>query len=176
MEVVGSPGTFFTDRGTEFCGKAFKKFLEKNFIIQRISQSPDVKAANAERLNRTLKTRIWKYFTKCKKFRYMNVLQSMAHTINTSYTATICCQPADVTMENESKIRERLFGPSTLKQSKTPNYKFKVGDEVRIAKEKGKFEKGYLPNFTQEIFFYSAELVKAIPEDDEPRRRRLHYK
>ena len=33
--------------------------------------------------------------------------------------------------------------------------KFLVGDFVRISKEKGKFGKGYLPNFTEEIFVIS---------------------
>ena len=100
----------------------------------------------------------------------------------------------EVTKENEKIIRERLYG--SLRNRKPTKFKFKVGDQVRISKEKGKFEKGYLPNFTQEIFkineciprdppvyriidqngeeiegiFYTQELVKA--EEDAPRPKR----
>ena len=71
-------------------------------------------------------------------------------------------------------------------------YKFEVGDQVRIGKMKRTFEKGYLPNFSKEIFtvsqqiprqpsvyklkdydqeelsrtFYNEELQKVIKEDD----------
>jgi hypothetical protein len=40
-------------------------------------------------------------------------------------------------------------------------YKFKIGDQVRISKVKRTFEKGYLPNFSKEIFAIS----KQIPRD-----------
>ena len=76
--------------------------------------------------------------------------------------------------------------------SERPNYKFKIGDQVRISKIKRTFEKGYLPNFSKEIFtitkqtprnpvvyklkdydgeelkgtFYEKELQKVIKEDD----------
>ena len=40
-------------------------------------------------------------------------------------------------------------------------YKFNIGDQVRISKIKRTFEKGYLPNFSEEIFNVS----KQIPRD-----------
>ena len=45
--------------------------------------------------------------------------------------------------------------------SKKVKYKFKIGDQVRISKIKRKFEKGYLPNFSKEIFTIS----KQVPRD-----------
>ena len=36
--------------------------------------------------------------------------------------------------------------------SKSAKPKFKIGDKVRINKTKRTFDKGYLPNWTQEIF------------------------
>ena len=71
-------------------------------------------------------------------------------------------------------------------------YKFKIGDQVRISNIKRKFEKGYLPNYSKEIFavsktvprnpavyklkdydgeelkgtFYDKELQKVIKHDD----------
>ena len=44
---------------------------------------------------------------------------------------------------------------------KNVKYKFKIHDQVRISKIKRKFEKGYLPNFSKEIFTIS----KQVPRD-----------
>ena len=39
-------------------------------------------------------------------------------------------------------------------------YKFKIGDQVRISKIKRKFEKGYLPNYSKEIFTVSKKVPR----------------
>ena len=65
-----------------------------------------------------------------------------------------------MTQNNEDAIRGRLRGLPTnerhmrskKKKKKTKPFRFHEGDRVRIAKEKSKFEKGYLPNFQQEVF------------------------
>ena len=44
---------------------------------------------------------------------------------------------------------------------KHPKYKFKIGDQVRISKIKRTFDKGYLPNFSKEIFTVN----KQVPRD-----------
>jgi hypothetical protein len=51
--------------------------------------------------------------------------------------------------ENKMKIIENLYGDveNTNKKSK-----FKIGDRVRIYSYKQKFDKGYKPNWTKEIF------------------------
>ena len=50
---------------------------------------------------------------------------------------------------NESELRERQ--EQRVQVSKTAP-KLKVGDFVRLSTVKGTFEKGYLPNWTREIF------------------------
>ena len=63
------PWWLFTDRGKEFLGKPFQDLMEKKMIIHYVASSfPDVKCPNVERYNRTLKTRLWKYFTQRKTF------------------------------------------------------------------------------------------------------------
>ena len=37
-------------------------------------------------------------------------------------------------------------------RSRTARSKFRIGDQVRIAKSKRHFEKGYTPNWTEEVF------------------------
>ena len=55
--------------------------------------------------------------------------------------------PNKVTKANENRIRNRLY-----KKPSTRLPKFKVGQYVRIAKQRGTLQKGYEPRWTEEIF------------------------
>ena len=62
------------------------------------------------------------------------------------------------------ELRERLYGDEYSSRRKQP--KFKVGDAVKISREKGVFSKGYHPNYTMETF-----KIQTVKESDPP-----HYK
>ena len=150
---------FTTDMGMEFKGKPFQEMLQRHDIQPRYATSPDVKCAIVERYIRTLKTRIWRYFTQHKTLNYVKPLSSIVSAINNSYHRTIGCAPAKVTKANEKKIWEHLYGGE-----KPPvRAVFKPGDQVRITKEKGKLTKGYLPNFTAETFVVTKILKNRRP-------------
>ncbi len=144
------PWWLLMDRGWEFISKPFKDLMQEELIIHYTTLSPDVKAGNAEHYICTLKTRLWKYFTRQKTFCYLDVLQSLVRAINNSYTDTLGCRPVDVMQKNEHSIRQRLYSDKELASSS--RYRFNVSDKVRIAKERSVFQKGYLPNFTEEVF------------------------
>ncbi len=126
------------------------------------TESPDVKAVNAEQYIWTLKSRLWKYFTNKKTFRYLDACQSIVWAINKTYTKTIRCRLIDVMQKNEKEIRECLYGEKSKKT--TTCFEYNIGDKVRIAKEKILFKKGYLPNYTEEVF----EIMKCIPRQPIP--------
>ena len=50
----------------------------------------------------------------------------------------------------KKKVFAKLFGKEILKKRQKP--KFEVGDKVRIGRKKKRFEKGFTPNWTEEIF------------------------
>ena len=54
--------------------------------------------------------------------------------------------------ENQSKIRLRYYKRYRKAGLKRQKAKFKVGDTVRIWKNRGKFHRGYMENFTREHF------------------------
>ena len=57
----------------------------------------------------------------------------------------------NVTEQNEKKLLFSVYKNYNMKQAvKKP--KLKEGDKVRISKFKHVFEKGYMPNWTTEIF------------------------
>lgn len=140
-----------TDKGKEFIGKEMQDFLKKKGISFRVVRSPDTKAAIAERLVRTIKERIWRYFTHKNTRRYVDILQKIAEAYNHSKHSGTKMEPAAVTMYNASIARENLnnrYGNST----RTKKPKYSVGDLVRVSRAKNVFAKGYESGWTLELF------------------------
>ena len=63
------PETFHTDKGTEFINRKFQTFLKKHNIRFFTTQN-ETKVSIVERFNRTLKTKMWKYFTANNTLKY----------------------------------------------------------------------------------------------------------
>ena len=138
-----------TDKGKEFLNATFQRRLAELNIQFYVSQNDDIKTSVVERFNRTFKTKMWKYFTHNSTTHYVDVLDDLLHSYNRTRLRTIGCAPIEVTKENESTIRERMYGKEV--DSKSPA-KFKIGDKVRISKTRRAFDKGCLSNWTKEIF------------------------
>src|SRR6266568_2007344 len=64
------PNFLQTDKGTEFLNSTFQRLLEENEIKFYTSQNEDIKCAVVERFNRTLKSRMFCYFTHKNTSRY----------------------------------------------------------------------------------------------------------
>ena len=152
------PWKLTTDRGLEFKGAPFQTFLKSEEIYHRYSNSPEIKCAVAERYIRTLKSRIWKYFTRNNTKRYLDVLPDIVKSINNSYHRTLKRTPASVNQGNQTEVWKSLY---ETKQSVKP--RFKLGDNVRISREKHVLSKGYRPNYTSEVFVISKILRRQPP-------------
>lgn len=142
------PLSLQTDKGREFLNKEFQSFLDQHDIHFFTSENPETKASVVERFQRTLKTRMWKYFTHHKTRRYVDVLQQLVKAYNKRFHRSIGRAPDQVSPENEHEVTEALYG----KQPKNHLSDLKVGEVVRINKTKRTFDKGYLPNWTTEVF------------------------
>src|SRR5699024_3516115 len=147
-----------TDLVKEFYNKDVKKLFKENNIIH-FSTHSNVKASIVERFNRTLKEKMWKYFTENKTNKWIDILDSLLENYNSSYHRSIKMSPLLASnKENSSQVENNLYGNIKNIEMKKPRYK--VGDKVRINKYKSIFAKGYLPNYTSEIFIIS-EVVKS---------------
>ena len=111
------------------------------------THNEETKASIVERFDRTLKTRMWRYFTKTQSVRYVDVLQAFMRSYNDTYHRSIGMAPSEVTSTNQETVWQRLYGHESVG---TP--KFRVGNRVRIGKAKRHFEKGYMANWTEELF------------------------
>jgi transposase InsO family protein len=137
-----------TDKGTEFLNRPFQKFLKDHNVSFFTTENEDIKASIAERFNRTIKTKMWKYFTRHDTLVYHNILSDLVWSYNHTYHRSIKTQPASVNTKNQEVIWQRLYAHDRP----VPSFKFRVGDHVRISKARRTFKKGYLPNWTREIF------------------------
>lgn len=139
-----------TDKGKEFVARPMQKFLKENDIRFRVARNPDVKAAVVERFNRTLKERMWRYFTHKNTRRYVDVLQNIVSAYNHTRHSSTKMQPAIVTRENARTARENIARRWNTKRERKAKYR--VGDLVRISRAKAAFEKGYEAKWSDEIF------------------------
>lgn len=105
-----------TDKGSEYVNSTFQKMLTKHKIRWYSSENDDIKAACVERFNRTLKERIYRYFTYKNTNRYVDVLPDILHSYNSTWHRSIGMAPVEVTKENEPEVAARLY-PLNLKNS-----------------------------------------------------------
>ena len=110
-----------TDRGKEFYNRPFQSFL-KQHNIHHFSTEGDAKASNVERFNRTLKGRMFRYFTAANTLRFDKVLPSLVQGYNASYHRSIGMAPQDVTRRNERAVWRRLFGGPKMGKEKTSSF------------------------------------------------------
>lgn len=140
-----------TDAGKEFTNNLFQNFL-KSKSIYFFTTHNTTKASVVERFNRTLKTKMYKYFTEMNTKRYIDTIAKLMESYNRTWHRSIKMEPVAVTVDNQNQVRETLYGHDT---KNTAEPQFKLGDTVRVSKSKLRFEKGYEQNWTREIFTIS---------------------
>ena len=148
------PKKLWVDNGSEFYNKTFKKWLNDN-NIEMYSTFNEGKAVVIERFNRTLKNKMFEYFTANGTYRYIDILSSLIDEYNNNKHSSTKLSPNELYKLSEGKAKK--IKKNNKKSHLLPlSYDFKIGDKVRISKFKRKFEKGYTPNWTEEIFIIYA--------------------
>ena len=153
------PKRIQTDQGKEFENRHVRTLFDQHGI-ELFSVKSAYKAALVERFNRTLKHRLWRYFTSKFTSKWTDVLQDAVHAYNHSVHRMIGRKPAEVDASVVDELRDKM-----QQRTKPPRGKndIKIGDKVRISKVKSVFAKGYLPNWTEEIFTVADIDDKATP-------------
>ena len=132
----GASNTLQTDKGSEFLNQPLQKLLKDHGVHHFATHYEETKTIIVERFNRTLKTRMWRYFTKKQLFRYVDVLQAFMRSYNDTYHRSIGMAPSELNNTNQGTVWQRVCCHEC---GGTP--KFGVGDRVRITKAKRHFEK-----------------------------------
>jgi len=146
-ELEHYPNTLITDEGLEFYNKNVREVLDK-FAIHHYSIKSKMKASVVERVIRTIKEKLEKYFYKNKTKKWIDVLQQFVDNYNNTPHRSIGMAPGNVHDDNAKEVFENLF-PDIHLEAKP---RLKVGDIVRILKEKTVFEKGYVQSWSDNCF------------------------
>ena len=82
-----------TDKGTEFINRVFQKFLKEHDMHFFTTYNEETKASILESVNRTLKSKMWKYFTHRETLTYVDVLSEMVASYNHTVHRTLGIPP-----------------------------------------------------------------------------------
>tara|TARA_B110000037_G_scaffold215026_1_gene271818 strand:- start:413 stop:1318 length:906 start_codon:yes stop_codon:yes gene_type:complete len=139
------PKLIQADQGTEFFNKDVKRMLEA-FGPKLYHTYTDKKAAIVERVQRTLRGRLGRLFTKRKNFKWIDKIDDIVTAYNNSHHRSIDMKPAEVDQHHIAN----LFFKSIPDSKKTK--KFSTEENVRILVKKGQFTKEFEKSWTEEIF------------------------
>lgn len=146
-----------SDKGREFKNHLFTSFLKQMGIKQQFPKVLSLqKAAVIERFNRTLKEKLFKYYTFKKNKRFVDIIQPLVNTYNNTVHSTIKMKPNEVNSNNVLQVYENTHG--RFMNEKKQKQKFNENDYIRIVRKKSRLEHGYTQTYTKEIF----QILKVI--------------
>jgi transposase InsO family protein len=133
-----------SDNGTEFLNKSFQGLL-KSVNVRHITV--DVgnhrRQGIVERFNKTIENLISRYQESRNTNRYIEILDNLVYNYNHSYHRAINETPKNKYNMNLNSGFIKAF---------QFNNQIKIGDRVRILKDKMTFQKGYEPIFSKTIY------------------------
>ena len=134
----------FVDKGRKFYNKDVQK------LDEIYSTENEEKSCVIERDKKTIKEKMFKYFSANNTRKYVDVLVLLVDEYNNTINSSIKLTPKEASRrENENKVWRNLypeFGGNTL----IP--KCSIGDHVRITKQTNLFDKGHTQSWTEEVF------------------------
>lgn len=146
----------FTDMGLEFTGRAFQDLMKKHGITHYVSRTRR-KSYMCERVIRTIKTLVFKFFSQENSKRYLEVLPKIVKAYNNTPHSSHGYKPSSIKASDIDDVFFKLF--SRIAQKPIPPPKFQIGDTVRIAKNRLTFQKGYEQSLTDQVF----KVVEHVP-------------
>ena len=171
---LNKPTFLRSDRGKEYGDRASKYM--KNQGVKHIVTSEHSKANYAECVIRTLKTKLGRYMNYNKTHRWIDILEDITHSYNSTYHGTIKMSPKEALetpdpvlwksqYENFGGIRKPAKVKKMKKEVKKTTFKFEVGDVVRLSKLRGSFSKESDKQWTEDLFTVaSRSLNQGIPK------------
>lgn len=151
-ETDRRPTRIITDKGREFDNRKLKKYLQDMDIQYAHTNNPDTKCSVVERFIGTLRPWLQKVFTERERYEYTGgVLIDITRAYNEKFHKTLKMTPIEASQPDRVlEVYRNLYQEKLGGKKITP--KLKVGDYVRISREKKRFEKGCTWNWSEEIY------------------------
>ena len=148
------PKTVRTDAGAEFTGRRAQLYFESQNIHHFIARNTP-KANYAERLIKTLKSKVYRYIVKYQTLKYIDHLHSIVNSYNKTRHSALGMPPKNVKKSNEKQVRYDQYTIRKYKKPKPSKFQYRIGDKVRITYSKEKFDREYGQKFSGEVFTVS---------------------
>jgi hypothetical protein len=164
----GTPNVIFSDNGNEWKG-AYAELLKERNINQIFNELGDHQSLGIiDRLSRTIKEVIARHFTETEEVNWTRALTSIINSYNNSpHSALENIKPAQATQrENKLKIGTINYLKQEHNNEIDKKQSLRVGDTVRIQKQKGTFEKGYSITYSPEVHRVISMTVTHAELDD----------
>jgi len=150
------PRVMRTDKGREFNNRDVSSFLNTEGIHHFSTQNTETKANYAERLIKTIKHRLYRYFIKYKTKRYVDVLPEITDSYNRTKHSSLGRTPSSIDSNNEHESRYEQY---LIRQKQTPirrkkkrPFALKKGQVVRITHVRNVFDREYSQKWSGELF------------------------
>jgi len=141
VEENGKPEKLITDNGSEFTNREFQKYLSDSNVFHETNDPQYHPTLGLiDRLCRTIKEKIFKYFTDKNETNWVDHLQNIINAYNMSPHEAL----EDLTPQEASEEKYRTFIQDLNKEKNViSNHYFKEGQIVRKKLAKPTFTKGY---------------------------------
>lgn len=147
-----SPKMVQADAGGEFLGRPFQNLLKKYNILFRVAANKH-KASVVERVQRTLKSKLYKVMAWKETEKWTDLIPLIVHSYNnTPHSALGKLAPNQVDEKNSYAVWENNYLTRMRERALFATPKFFKNDFVRVSKHKKTFEKGYTQSFSTEVY------------------------
>ena len=129
------PEKLWTDKGREFYNKDVEELGVELYSTENAEKSSVV-----ERWNRTMKEKMFKYFTANNTKKYIDVLDDFVERYNKTRHSSIKMTPVEASKKaNEVRVYRNLYPDLTRLPMRA---KFKTGDKFEFKRRKDSLKKG----------------------------------
>ena len=172
-----------TDQGREFLNNSFKNLMKEYDVHHFTSKNQTIKCAIVERFNRTLKARMYKYFTSKGTRKWIDILPDLVSAYNNTYHRTIKMSPIEALESKNTILFKNIYGVETVEElfKKSTNSLLEKGDLIRKSYKPGKFDKSFCPNWTDRTYkvdTISNEPTKkmfSIKDENDQKEKQRYY-
>ena len=139
------------DRGTEFYNVSVKSVFRR-YNVRWYSTDSKLKASLIERFIRSLRELIAKALYKQEnQKKYIDILPKLIKIYNNRKHRSIGMTPAEVNSNNEEQLWKKQYGNEF--PNIASNFKFEIGQKVKIARIKSLFEKEWTRTWSDEDYY-----------------------
>ena len=149
-----TPQNIVSDNGTEFKNATLQE-IENQLMINHYYADPEDhrRLGMIDRVIRTIRTLIKKYMASYDTHRFIDELPKLVENYNTSEHTGIGMSPKE-----SLKHLDDIVELQQAKKGEGKSEEFEVGDNVRVLKTRGAFEKGSTQTYSKSV--YSVEEAK----------------